>query len=560
VKKNAGTSQGNTRSNALTNTLSIQETAEALGISCQAVHKRIKAGTLDARLENHRWNVSRSSVEYAFVTIPHAGRPYTAKRYILMNAQHPVLSFSYQEASGSFTPHDIFDAARAPMGTITRNGKGNAQKLKEWWDHRCIPESREHMDAKLRELGVERPSLIPFRNLGFSLSDQYWVCPEGETLRWEDLNYFDNPFGTEDMFAVPYRTDADKALHHPCVNARQSKSHADAKVDQSDLDATFQLPISNAWSHIGGPLVLEAPNPFTKEAWTAQVGLASPDNTSEGALPKRWICLGDQRVLLKGHVSWSDQQAYNEVVATALYRRILGSHDYVPYVLASIETAANASVSTADASAPMPAETHANASASIYANVPASGSPQNKALLASACPCFVQPNEEYVTAAAVLASLTKHRGETDYDAIVRAARNLGMSRSKVVTWLAKMIVCDTILANTDRHFRNFGFIKNVETLSWEPAPLFDSGNCLWFEADEEAVARNDFSYTARPFGPTAVKQLGFVEDFSWLDMAALDGFADEAVEILAESNGAMWRLDFIKRGIENQINLVKQCM
>ena len=64
---------------------------------------------------------------------------------------------------------------------------------------------------------------------------------------------------------------------------------------------------------------------------------------------------------------------------------------------------------------------------------------------------------------------------------------------------SKMIVCDGLPANTDRHLRNFGFIRNTDTLEWRFAPLFDSGNSLRYDKDEGQVAANDRTFVSRPF-------------------------------------------------------------
>lgn len=51
-----------------------------------------------------------------------------------------------------------------------------------------------------------------------------------------------------------------------------------------------------------------------------------------------------------------------------------------------------------------------------------------------------------------------------------------------------MIVCDFILANKDRHFDNFGAIRNIETLEFERvAPTFDNGCSLWFDENDMYV-------------------------------------------------------------------------
>jgi len=227
--------------------ISIREAAQRLGISDQAVHKRIRSKTIDAVKIGKHWFVSNESIEYALISMPKPGRPRKGASYILMNGPYPVMEFSYRADSLSFVPREVIDAQRAPLGTVGRNGRGSAEGMQAWWEHRSIPASRAGMDAKLEKLGLADPALIPFRNLGFSLSDQYWVCPAGESLSFEQLNYFQNNF-------------------------------------ESELDDTGE--------------------------WLSAVGLSTPDNTSEGALPKKWTCRSAERLLVKGHVPWTDQQAY----------------------------------------------------------------------------------------------------------------------------------------------------------------------------------------------------------------------------------------------------------
>ena len=434
--------------------MSINEAARKLGISAQAVHKRIAAGTLRAQKVNRRWLVDAKSVDESIVNAPKPGRPRKGVAYMLMNGEYEVMEFSFDQQRRTFRPRVVFDAARAPLGTVTRTGAGSANGLARWWEHRSIPGGRSGIDAKLAELGLDDPSLIPFRNLGFSLSDQYWVKPVGSELQWEELNYFQNGFGT-----------------------------ADAQWDE----------------------------------WLADVGLSSPDNTSEGVLPKRWVCEGDSRILLKGHVPWTDQQAYNEAVATALHRRVLETKDYVEYSTRRIEGIG----------------------------------------VVSACPCFVRPDEEYVPASLVFQAEGARRGEGTYDALLRQSSNLGIPRPIAALALSKMIVCDGIIANTDRHLRNFGFIRNIHTLEWKFAPLFDSGNSLWYDKDEGQVARGDYAFVSRPFDASPNRQLMIAARDSWFELDLIDDFEDEAVSILAEGDLSRWRLDYLRLGIRQRIEALR---
>lgn len=158
---------------------------------------------------------------------------------------------------------------------------------------------------------------------------------------------------------------------------------------------------------------------------------------------------------------------------------------------------------------------------------------------------------------ALVDSEGRRQGETAYDTVIRVCRNLGISEMEVETRLSKMIVCDGILANTDRHFRNFGLIRDVEDLTWRFAPLFDTGNSLWFDKDEGQVAEGDHSFASRPFDASPNRQLLYAADTSWLDMDRLEGFIDEACEILSEGDLSRWRVDYLREGIQQRIDALK---
>lgn len=437
--------------------MDIREAADELGISVQAVHKRINSGTLDGVKTNIGWQVSSCSVADAKKVPPKKGRPWHGEVYLLMNGPYEVMTFTYRPETDSFMPGDVIDPERAPLGTVSREGRGKASGLKAWWKHRSIPGSRAGMDEKLRTLGLADPSQIPFRNLGLSLSDQYWVCPVDHALCWGDINYFQNDFGS----------------------------------------------LEEDWG-----------------VWLAEVGLSSPDNTSEGALPKRWLCRESERILLKGHVPWTDQQVYNEVVASVLHGRLLSPSDFVPYEVRRIEDLG----------------------------------------VVSTCACFLSPREEYVPMSLVLEAERRRQGELLYDTVVRACINRGISPKVTEEQLAKMIVCDNIMANTDRHLRNFGLIRNIDDLSWRFAPLFDTGNSLWYDKDESAVARGDYKFLSHPFNDMPNRQLMYASETAWFDAKKLEGFADEACEILAEGDLSRWRLDYLHEGIDQRVRAVQELL
>ncbi|WP_080800519.1 hypothetical protein [Arabiibacter massiliensis] len=100
----------------------------------------------------------------------------------------------------------------------------------------------------------------------------------------------------------------------------------------------------------------------------------------------------------------------------------------------------------------------------------------------------------------------------------------------------------------------------METLEYvRMAPLFDSGNSLWCRTSSLS-SPIDYEYRAKPFfygtnpARSARRQLECCEDIGWLDSAALDGFAEEATDILAlNENLTEKRILAIRKGLERTV-------
>ena len=448
----------------MADTITIARAAELIGVSESRISQLVSAGVLAASWSGGRRLIDRASAEaYRDSNRTPGRRPSaalpTSLRYTLMCAEYEVARISYNSASDyPLSVVEVLSRERMPLGTLFGAASVRRREFNEWWEHRSIPNTRPGLERVLPQLNVSNAWQIPFKNYGLSLSDCYWVVPDGvDAPRWSEVNYFDNDF-----------------------------------VGSGDAE----------W-----------------DGWLENVGLDSPDNTSEGELPKRWVIRDNRRVLLKGG-GLDDQRPFNEVVATALHARLLQPGEYVPYALVRV-----------------------------------AGGP------ACACPNFLSSREEYIPAALVKRASTG-RGASVYERFCRGAANLGANDLLVRDALSKLIACDAIIANTDRHWRNFGFIRNVDTLELRPAPLFDSGNSLWYAKTPADVARLDWSFAARPFGPNLVDQLALVDSASWFDPVRLEGFADEAVEVLRGSAhaSAPGRLDYIARGLEAQIRDVTLAM
>lgn len=71
-----------------------------------------------------------------------------------------------------------------------------------------------------------------------------------------------------------------------------------------------------------------------------------------------------------------------------------------------------------------------------------------------------------------------------------------------------MLVFDHLIHNTDRHEKNFGFIRDAETLKIERfAPLFDNGSSFAWNCDSLLT----YSPETKPFCETREEQLALVQ-------------------------------------------------
>lgn len=217
------------------------------------------------------------------------------------------------------------------------------------------------------------------------------------------------------------------------------------------------------------------------------VDLMSPCNTSDGWLKKKWKIMDSQRCLIKGGSNPYMQEPVNEVFGTRLHQR-LHCEKYVPYWLMT-----------------------------------------EKGIPYSVCENFIDPHTELVNAVSINRSMKKKSQFSSYEHFINACEQLSITGMK--KFLDYMLVFDYLMANTDRHFGNFGVIRNVDTLEWVgPAPIFDSGTSLWHDKLTKAITPLSEVET-KPFYAEASRQMKLVSDLSWIPFEELRNIGDDVREI-----------------------------
>lgn len=189
--------------------------------------------------------------------------------YTLMNKNHPVVSFRYdRDIHAVVKIVDVHDLRYAPVALADSKGIVTRRALNDWWRRRAIPPSRHQIQQLLDSLNLNSALELAEENFGLSLSDRCWINDNKNPLKWEDVNFFNNDF-TDDL---------------GMLTLGQESS--------------------------GNP------------------NLMSPNSTLGGDLNKKWKIVNGRRILVKGGTGSTRQEVLNEVVATALYNRLLSRNDY----------------------------------------------------------------------------------------------------------------------------------------------------------------------------------------------------------------------------------------
>ena len=223
----------------------------------------------------------------------------------------------------------------------------------------------------------------------------------------------------------------------------------------------------------------------------------SPSVSVNGDMKKKWIIRDGGRYLLKVNPNYHSQQAVNEVIAGKLHER-LGWKNYVSYDMGTIYISGR-------------------------------GYP------CSLSPMFTSAETEFVSAYQIVADYKVPNDVSLYEALIRQAVSLGADEQEVRAFLEYMILTDFILTNTDRHLNNFGFIYDPRQHRLSGmAPLFDTGNSLFYDYDVIPHGRNLLDIPVNSFSKREADQLHYVKSDAGVKLERLAHFPEEAEALLKE--------------------------
>lgn len=241
-------------------------------------------------------------------------------------------------------------------------------------------------------------------------------------------------------------------------------------------------------------------NPFSDDVGNLLFGevpdrisldMTSPCNTSDGWLQKKWKILDGQRVLVKGGSSAYQQEPFNEVLATNICHRLR-----IPCVDYSL----------------------------LW----------EKEKPFSVCSNMTTDRQDFVPAGYINRVLKKANHHSAYEHFLNCCEALGIPDARHS--VNQMLVLDYLLHNTDRHFGNFGAIRDAVTLEWKGfAPIFDSGSSLWYHTLTEQINPLENS-DAKPFRENHEEQLQYIQgDTDWIAFEALEGLNYDCMDLFEDA-------------------------
>ena len=213
----------------------------------------------------------------------------------------------------------------------------------------------------------------------------------------------------------------------------------------------------------------------------------SPDVTLDGDVQKRWIIQNGERYLIKNGTLPYVQEPFNEKIASEVL-----SHMSVPYVSYDVI--------------------------------------ERNGRYFSSCKDFIDTDHEYVSAYYLASSLHATKKVNSEILLEEAIEKYEIPNSE--HFIDQMLCLDYMILNEDRHWTNFGFIRNVETLKFEgPAPIFDNGNNLWYRMNHIS----EYYDHALTFRKKHQKQIRLVKSFDGIDFDAISKMPDCIYDILKQN-------------------------
>ncbi|KIR01740.1 hypothetical protein P261_00554 [Lachnospiraceae bacterium TWA4] len=246
----------------------------------------------------------------------------------------------------------------------------------------------------------------------------------------------------------------------------------------------------------------------------------TPTSSTGGELAKRWIVQNNKRMLIKGNQKGSSiQQSLNEVFASR-FHELQGFNNYVEYKMTPFKLT----------------DRKLEQKGCISEN-------------------FASEKLEFIPGIQVVESTKKRNDVSWFEHYISVCVQHGIEEKVIREFMDYMICTDFIMTNVDRHFMNFGVLRDSDSLQFvKPAPIFDSGNSMFYRErrlpDLDDIEINSFVRTEK-------KQLKYVRSKNLVDISRLPS-EQILEEVYVQDEESPVYLSMIKEGYQKKIKMFKE--
>ena len=240
--------------------------------------------------------------------------------------------------------------------------------------------------------------------------------------------------------------------------------------------------------------------------------------TSNGMIPKKWVMTEDgKRVLIKYLRKCECQQSMNEVFASNI-NALQNFNNYVTYNRINLDLG------------------------------------NDNLGIGCACDCFCDEHKEFITADEVLQSMHYPHGSKIQPLRYFASKE-GLNMEEFDRQMDYQIMLDFLISNCDRNTRNYGFLRDPDTLKVKQlAPIFDNGYSMLYENIVDYMFDPDEDFKIHAFEKTERFMLRHVNDRKVLDLNKLSSINFDAYKI--DSERYNYKIDVLKSIFYRKIELL----
>jgi len=294
----------------------------------------------------------------------------------------------------------------------------------------------KHKDTDVLEFRIDKNSKIDnikvINNIFCPINDKASEKSQIESFNiWINNRYIPNSRDGIEKFKQKYNIDDIKQIMINMYGLSLSDHYWIEREPFNNKWKDINI-FENQYSELFGTILFN--KNFTIKANFKGYDYRTPDVTTIGMLKKQWKYNEEEKksYLIKGGSGIYKQEPFNEYYASLLLDEM--NFEHTTY---HVEKENNENVSV--------------------------------------CPCITDINTEIVSANDLR---LKYGIGKSYEALKLLIKKEG--NINIVHSINKMIITDFLIDNTDRHWYNFGILRDSKTGSWIKAiPLFDNGYSLW---------------------------------------------------------------------------------